>query len=242
MNSSDNEIEVASSEQDAPDIPDEPVPDNAEKPITDSADNNADIEIIVPHGADKAAGGAKDTAEAAHKEGLDYVKPVKRQRRSHRSESTDTFDYVMPEMSFSEHMKASAKAHAHHRSDKDHSEHKSSAGTVRATPEEVAKAEEGFLFDDKPRRSHHHHHHHHSKKHRRPLWMKIVVIVLCVLIGSAAVLGATYLIMKEIGRRNMHNYDNIEIVSPTDEDTGDSYADVIDSGRTIVYDGVKYFD
>lgn len=134
-----------------------------------------------------------------------------------------------------------------------------SGSTKMLTDEEIEKEESDFVFRSlgkphkyrhlsaevkrnlfpsgkKPRKSA-------KEKHRgkkMPLWLRIVIITLCVLLGLAAALGATYLILREIGRNKMHDYDNIDIVSPTTEESGDEMIEVIDSGRTVMYNGKKY--
>lgn len=107
-----------------------------------------------------------------------------------------------------------------------------SGKTKAATPEEIAAAEEGFVFRTPHKK---------KKKHRRvPLWLKIILIVLAVLLVIAAALVSTFFILKDIGRRSLHNYDNIEIVSPTTADTKEEVIEVIDSGRSVVYNGREY--
>ena len=86
---------------------------------------------------------------------------------------------------------------------------------------------------------HHHHHHHRHRRRPMPLWLKIIIISLCVIIGLAGALAGTYAILREIGRSNMHNYDNIVIVPPT-EAGGEEVITVVDDGETVVYDGVTY--
>ena len=84
---------------------------------------------------------------------------------------------------------------------------------------------------------HHHHHHHHRRRMRR--WMRITLIVLGILLGIVVCVAGTFLTMKEIGRTKMHDYKGMTIVAPTEPD-GDELMDVVDSGRTIVYDGKTY--
>lgn len=79
-----------------------------------------------------------------------------------------------------------------------------------------------------------------EKRRRIPLWLKIVIIVVCVLLAIAIALVGTFFILREIGRRSMHNYDNIDIVTPTSQATDDEPISVIDRGRSIVYEGKKY--
>ena len=86
------------------------------------------------------------------------------------------------------------------------------------------------------RRRHHHH-------HRMPKWAKIVIIVLCVLLALIIALIGAYFIMKEIGRRGMHTLEeNVQIVVPTNPETHEEIfdIDVVDNGRTLVYEGNTY--
>ena len=94
-----------------------------------------------------------------------------------------------------------------------------------------------FPAGKKPRRRSRKKHHHKGKK--MPLWLKIVLIVVSVLLALALILASTYFILREIGRGKMHDYDNIDIVSPTTQEA-DDMIEVIDSGRTIYYQGKKY--
>lgn len=154
---------------------------------------------------------AEPKAEAAPES-----KPESKPESTPAASQTEEFDYVIPQK----------RKRKKHRKKKRSSEKTSS----------VNEAMEGYVFNE---------HAHKGKKHRRhkkrmPTWLKIILIILCVILGIALVLTATFFILRGIGRSAMHNYDGIDIVIPLQNENGENVADVEDKGRTIKYDGKTY--
>ena len=82
-------------------------------------------------------------------------------------------------------------------------------------------------------------HGHGSKHHRKRIsgWKKALIIAGSVILALVIVFGATFLIMREIGRSHMHDLDNAEIVTPTEDD---SIVSVDPMGQIINYKGKSY--
>lgn len=139
------------------------------------------------------------------------------------------FDYVVPQETFKQHAKR-----------KHRSTH--TGKTKIATEEEIDNAVDGYIFMNmkKRRRKHRSHHHHHRRWRRIPLWLRIVIIVVAVILALLIALAGAYLVLNEMGRSAMHSYEDISIVTPTEDASGEELADVMDNGRTIVYDGKTY--
>ncbi|MBQ3330527.1 MAG: LCP family protein [Ruminococcus sp.] len=142
----------------------------------------------------------------------------------------EDFEYVVPKESFKEH------ARRRHRSSTEHT-----GSTKKATEEEMKEAEEGFVFlSPRRRRKHKHHGHRHRKFRHMALWKRILIILAAVLLIVVILLGSTFLILHEIGRRGMHTYENAEVVTPAKDESGDDIIMVDQKGRVITYDGVTY--
>lgn len=89
--------------------------------------------------------------------------------------------------------------------------------------------------------SHHHHHsshhgshshrrrHRHRKKHKLPLVVRILIIILVIIFAAVAIIGGTYLYLRETG----HNSLVVEPANPKYEET------IIYNGHTYVYDRNK---
>lgn len=135
------------------------------------------------------------------------------ERRLH-SKDTEEFDYIIPDM----------------RKKKKHKKKRISAAESSPTDEEM----DDFVFASPKKRKH--------KKHRKkwPLWLKILVIVVSVILALVIAVTATYFIMKDIGRKALHNYDDIDITIPLQDESGKDAANVMDKGRTIKYGGKTY--
>ena len=144
----------------------------------------------------------------------------------------EEFEYVVPKENFKQHMKRKHRSTEH------------SGSTKKASQEEMEEAEEGFVFASPRRRRKHKHHSHHGHRHRKfrhmALWKRILIIVTAVLLAIVILLGGTYLILNEIGRRSLHSYENAEVVTPARDESGDEIIKVDKSGRVITYDGVTY--
>lgn len=144
----------------------------------------------------------------------------------------DSFDYVVPHETFKQH------ARRKHRDDE-----KRARTTKGATREELDEAESGYVFytPNKRRRHHHHHHHHHRRGwYRLRRWQRLLIILAALLLTLLIAAGGTYLILNEIGRSSMHNYNSIDVVPPTEDEEGNDIIMVDKSGLVITYDGVSY--
>lgn len=157
---------------------------------------------------------AANPAEQEYKE-LESPEPVKR--------DADEFDYIMPEESFKQHRKKRRKR-------------KKKSEAAASNP--ANEANDGYVFTE-PVRKHKKHRRHH-RRHRLPRWARICIIILCVILGLAIAVGASYFIMREIGKDAMHNYDDIDIAIPLQDESGKDAASIMDKGRTIKYGGKTY--
>lgn len=185
-----------------------------------------------------AEAAAQPSQTAAEPVAADRDEPVQQEQISAAAADTEAaeegsvdpdtvFDYVVPTETFKQHAKRKHK-----------STH--SGKTKIATEEEMEEAVDGYIFmsrkKGKKRKSHHRHH----RWRHLALWKKIVIIVVAVILALLIALAGTYLVLNEIGRRGMHHYDEIEIVPPTEDESGNDVIAVDNSGRVITYDGISY--
>lgn len=138
----------------------------------------------------------------------------------------ESFDYVVPNETFKQ-----------HNSRKHSSAH--SGSTKSATPEEVKEAEEGYIFIQHKKHKKHRRHRHRKFRHLA-WWKKLLIIVTAVILALAVVLAGTYFVLNEIGRRSMHHYGTVDVVTPEKDESGNEIIPVDNSGRVITYDGVSY--
>lgn len=193
-----------------------------------------DSEITASDSSEEKGGkpAAKAAQKSEGKDGGSGSKPEeavqKRERVLPTIEDDDAFDYVVPKETYKDHIR-----HKHHR---DHS------GTTKiASDEEMNDASAGFVFmSRRKRRKHHHHHHKHRKWRHLAPWKKALIIAGSLILTLAVLLSGTYLILSAIGRGSMHNYDNMEIVTPSEDEKGNDIIRVDNKGRVITYDGVSY--
>ncbi len=140
---------------------------------------------------------------------------------SEQKSEAEEFDYIVPGETYEHRQKKRRrKRKASKRSDKTH--------------DLLDEAVEGYVFATPVKKKH--------KKHRkkRPLWLKILLSVVSVILVLALTVTAAFFIMKEIGRKSMHNFDNIDIEIPIRDDGGKETAGIMDKGRTIKYNGKTY--
>ncbi len=131
----------------------------------------------------------------------------------------DSIEYIMPAESYKKHRRRHNRKHRHrHR-------------------RRSSKPEDEYMTDDyvfpvkRSRRKK-------RKKWRRlAWWKKTLIIIASVLLVLAIVFGTAFFVMREIGRGRMHNYDDIEIVPPTEQD---EVMQVDNKGRLIQYEGKSY--
>lgn len=138
----------------------------------------------------------------------------------------EEFEYVVPHESFKQH---NSRKHV--------SSH--SGNTKTASVEEQEAADAGYIFTRHRKHKRKHRHRHHKFRHL-PLWKRIVIIAVIIILSLTIALGGTFLILNEIGRRSMHDYENVDISTPSKDETGDDIIKVDKSGRVITYDGVTY--
>ena len=199
---------------------------------------------------------------------LDVVAPVEKEHRAKpakmdtgRAPET-TFDYVAPKQTFDQHRKHPEKSTLHSGKTK-------TASREEVEEAEEGFVFRSLKDSDKRRRRRRHHHHHHSSSqsssgagsktksgssgssgskkrhhhhhHHMPKWAKITLIVLAALLGIAIILGIVYFVMYQIGG-SVYQHNEIAIVAPTaaTEDEPVETIDVIDNGRTVVYQGKTY--
>ena len=137
----------------------------------------------------------------------------------------DTFDYIIPANPGKK-----KKRKRKHRL-------KSSVAEKSALQIEREEDVDGYVFGSSSGKSHSHGHG--SKHHRKRIsgWKKALIIAGTVILALVIVFGATFLIMREIGRSHMHDLDNAEIVTPTEDD---SIVSVDPMGQIINYKGKSY--
>lgn len=117
---------------------------------------------------------------------------------------------------------------------------------VRLTEDSVPSGGDIFLTEETPEHhSHRHHHHssgssshrhHHSrrrhrrrKKHKLPVAVRILIIIIAILFAAVAIIGGTYLYLRETGHSSLV----VEPANPKYEET------IIYNGHTYVYDRNK---
>jgi len=139
----------------------------------------------------------------------------------------DTFDYVIPANP------GKRKKHKHKRKHRS----KSSDGEKTALQIEREEDVDGYVFSSPTDEKHSHGHR--SKHHRKRIsgWKKALIIAGSVILALVIVFGATFLIMREIGRSHMHDLDNAEIITPTEDD---SIVSIDPMGQIINYKGKSY--
>lgn len=141
----------------------------------------------------------------------------------------ESFDYVVPKETFKQH---NSRKHV--------STHK--GNTKTASAEEQAKAEEGYIFVSRKKGKKHkkrHHHHHHKFKHLAT-WKKVLIITVSIILALVIAFAGTFLILREIGRRSMHNYDGFGVTTPSADENGNEIIKADTGGRVITYNGVSY--
>lgn len=149
-----------------------------------------------------------------------------------QSEQTDvSFDYVMPEDTYRKHRKKS--------------KHKHKSGShistrVVETIEIDEDAAEDYVFNNESQHSSHRHHHHHHHRPRMKRWKKVLLAILCILLALIVAAVGTFFVLREMGRRSMHDYENVSIVIPTEDESGNEIIPVDKYGRVITYNGMSY--
>ena len=141
----------------------------------------------------------------------------------------ESFDYVVPRETFKQH---NSRKHV--------SDHK--GNTKTASAEEQAQADEGYIFVSRKKGKKHkkrHRHHHHKFKHLAT-WKKVLIIAVSIILALMIAFAGTFLILREIGRRGMHDYDGFEVTTPSADEKGNQVIKADNNGRVITYNGVSY--
>ena len=105
--------------------------------------------------------------------------------------------------------------HHHHSSSGSHSHHHSSGSSHGS--------------HHHSRHHHRHHHHHHHSKRRIPVWARVLIIIFAILFAAVAIIGGTYLGLREKGQNDLV----VEQANPKYEET------VEYNGHTYIYDKNK---
>ena len=132
----------------------------------------------------------------------------------------DTLDYVMPY--HHEH-----RGHRHHH----RSSHHSSSGisSVDEDGEDAWDDNPDDYVQEEPK-----------PKRKKSKVSKVLISILCVILALVVGVVSTFFIMREIGRKKMHNYDKIEINAPAKDESGRAIDTIDATGRVIKYNGVSY--
>lgn len=132
----------------------------------------------------------------------------------------DTLDYVMPY--HHEH-----RGHRHHH----RSSHHSSSGisSVDEDGEDAWDDNPDDYVQEEPK-----------PKRKKSKVSKVLISILCVILALLVGIVSTFFIMREIGRKKMHNYDKIEINAPAKDESGRAIDTIDATGRVIKYNGVSY--
>ncbi len=138
--------------------------------------------------------------------------------------SETAFDYVIPSESYKEHHK---HRHRHrHRTPEE----------ITAAAEKDEKAMEGYVFVDSGSR----HHHRRHRRRRMKRWKKVLLIIVSVILAIIIALVGAFFVFHELGRRSMHNYDDVAVEIPTEDESGNDIIAVDKTGRVITYNGMSY--
>ena len=141
----------------------------------------------------------------------------------------ESFDYVVPKETFKQH-NSRRRVSTH------------SGNTKTASAEEQAQADEGYIFVKRKKGKKHkkrHRHHHHKFKHLAT-WKKVVIIAVSAILALMIAFAGTFLILREIGRLSMHDYDGFDVETPSADEKGNQIVKADNSGRVITYNGVSY--
>ncbi|MBQ6498721.1 MAG: LCP family protein [Ruminococcus sp.] len=132
----------------------------------------------------------------------------------------DSLDYVMPY--HHEH-----KGHRHHH----RSSHHSSTGISSADEDGDGAWDDNpdDYVQEEPK-----------PKRKKSKVSKVLISILCVILALVVGVVSTFFIMREIGRKKMHNYDKIEINAPAKDESGNAIDTIDATGRVIKYNGVSY--
>lgn len=137
---------------------------------------------------------------------------------------TESFNYIAPQTSYK-------KKHKHKHKHKHHSHQDST--TQRISPEEREKMNEGFVFYNP------------HKRRRKKYKHKKLIIVLSVILAVIIALISSFFIVKEVGRKQLHSFeeDNISVNVPDsvkDINGKNLKLKISDDGKTIEYNGHTY--
>ncbi|MBQ0097949.1 MAG: LCP family protein [Oscillospiraceae bacterium] len=132
----------------------------------------------------------------------------------------DAEDYVMPRNIKN---KRTGRRHHHH-----HSSHSSNSHRSNLTQEEIENMEKGFVYHTSGK---------HRKNRKKRKVLKIIGIIFAILFGIIIVALSTVLILNQVGKNQMHDYNDIDITVPENL-VNDLFVE--NNGKTIKYDGKTY--
>lgn len=134
-------------------------------------------------------------------------------------QAEERFDYIVPAETYKQRHKRYHKKR-----------------TRKKTPprDPMDEAMDGYVFATPAKKRHRKH------KKKLPVWAKILITVVSVILVLAITVGSAYFILKDIGRKAMHNYEDIDISIPLKDESGKDAASILDKGYTIKYGGKTY--
>ena len=130
----------------------------------------------------------------------------------------DSLDYVLPQKH---------KKHHHHHSSSHHSSNGVSGEMTDDEEDWDNNPDDYVQAQPKPKR-------------KKSKVSKVLISILCVILALVVAAVSTFFIMREIGRKKMHNYDKIEINAPAKDESGNAIDTIDSTGRVIKYNGVSY--
>ncbi|MBQ6152759.1 MAG: LCP family protein [Ruminococcus sp.] len=130
------------------------------------------------------------------------------------------------------------RQHHHHHLHHHHHHHSSTSmhsGRTKNnnTPEAEKEAMDGYVFRTPHKKK--------RRRRKRKRAVRILWIVLAVILGLTIVTGSTFLILRQIGDAQMHDYNDVEIVIPEDsKELASEEVEIMDEGKVITYNGDTY--
>lgn len=198
-------------------------------------DTSASVQLRIQVVHDESGSEIKEYTEriapVAEQSNSEFALNIKNSDEENAAE-TENFGYIIPREPYKKTIK-----HKH-----DSSRRKT---TKAPSKEEMRDADAGYIFVS-PRRKEKHKGRRYQASHRRrgfralALWKRILLIILIILLALIIALAGTFLVLNEIGRNHMLNYNALDVSPPTQDESGNDIIPVDKSGRVITYDGVSY--
>lgn len=214
----------AKAQDSAPILPEEPQAQPEPKPEPKPE------QVLPPEPEKIQTADSADTAESAPADGDNT-----QSGHAPLPDAENSIEYVMPRQSYKEH---------HSRNHVSSHEGK----TKTASREERKEADSGYVF--LRRRRHKKKHHHRRRRRRRenklmrfyrglPKWKRVAIVVTAIILVLILSVTGIFLMLREIGRRSMA-YDDFNIDTPAEDESGNEIIKVDKNGRVITYKGVSY--